>query len=104
MLNPREKIQAFGLACLIMFGALLMVYPPQLANASDNVSHETPHKVTNHEVTYCDSCGMPYRFGEPKADSYRVFDDGTKGYCCDYCAAFFTLNYSDREAIRNSWR
>lgn len=48
---------------------------------------------------HCDSCGEE----TTDAPQARKFDDNTIGKCCEYCAAFFTLDPEDREAIRASW-
>lgn len=122
------KAQAFILAAGIMGFALLACSPVQVANTPDGeAACMTPAPVETAEVAesttfvcddcgetvdgfhecetakvetwYCDACGEPTT-DEPQR---RTFDDDTSGDCCEYCAAFFTLDLEDREAIRASW-
>lgn len=109
----------------ILAAALLACSPAQFANTPDaekgltvtsSVTDEpsngyVPVIVTNGEgepcngfsepeTWYCDSCGEP----TTDAPQVRTFDDGTSGDCCEYCAAFFTLDKSDRDTLRESWK
>lgn len=96
------KVQAFLLAAGLMGFALLACSPVQVANTPDGemaCTTSAPVETAEVEMWYCDACG------EPTTDKpqFRIFDDGTSGDCCEYCAAFFTLDLEDREAIRASW-
>lgn len=92
------KVQAFLLAVGLMGFALLACSPVQVANTPDGEA--ACMEATQVSEWYCDSCG------EPTTDKpqFRTFDDGTSGDCCEYCAAFFTLDPEDRDAIRASWK
>lgn len=114
----------FLIAAGILSAALLACSPVQVANSpeaekgltvtssvTDEPSNgyvpvivvddegEPCNGFSESETWYCDSCG------EPTTDvpQTRTFDDGTTGDCCEYCAAFFTLDQADRDAIRASW-
>lgn len=98
MMNVREKLTALAMACGLMLFVCLMIQPVQVANLpeAEAALMEEPETVT---VFACDSCGEE-TIDAPQA---RKFDDGTVGNCCEYCAAFFTLDPADRDAIRASW-
>lgn len=88
------KVQAFLLAAGILGFALLACLPVQVDGEAASV------EAVQVSEWYCDSCGE-LTTDKPQ---HRVFDDGTSGECCEYCAAFFTLDPEDREAIRASWK
>ena len=92
------KVQAFLLAAGLMGFALLACSPVPVANTPDGEAASV--EAVQVSEWYCDSCG------ELTADKpqFRTFDDGTSGECCEYCAAFFALDFEDREAIRASWK
>lgn len=92
------KVQAFLLAAGLIGFALLACLPVQVANTPDGEAAYM--EAVQVEEWYCDSCGE-LTTDKPQ---FRTFDDGTSGECCEYCAAFFTLDLEDREAIRASWK
>lgn len=119
MINIREKLTALAMACGLMLFVCLMIQPTQVANLpeAEAALMEEPETVTvfacgncGEEVNgfhtcgevqlwHCDSCGEE----TTDAPQARKFEDGTVGNCCEYCAAFFTLDKADRDAIRASW-
>lgn len=92
------KVQAFLLAAGLMGFALLACSPVLVANSNEGEAASV--EVVQVSEWYCDSCGE-LTTDKPQ---FRTFDDGASGECCEYCAAFFTLDKSDRDTLRNSWK
>lgn len=93
---------ALGIVCA---SCAMVGFTPDATSETPN--HETKgllQPIDYTQVIYCDSCGEPYALGKHDASTYHKFDDGTFGYCCEYCDAFFTLDYIDREILRDAWK
>lgn len=117
MKNFTNSAIVFLMAAGILSVALLACSPVQVANSPEaeaammeepttifacgNCGEEVNGFHTCGEVQpwNCDSCGEE----TTDAPQARKFDDGTVGNCCEYCAAFFTLDKTDRDTIRTSW-
>lgn len=119
--NTFEKLVIIFMACVLCCIITLTLCPIAPANTLTAEAREgdtvatieqrlyegttlTPAIIAQPmDVYYCDSCGEPFCIGKPSPFTHTQFDDGTCGYACGYCQAFFALDQRDRDILREHW-